>query len=446
MGGSFSISVTAESSAAQHSYNIYAVTDENSVQNQTVNVIVDALKVDDYSIDLADVKVYAHMKYAYDGSSVNGGTVSLAGRTSTTNSTGWAMFDMSSGADFSWNQTAYGVQDGTYGITYKSQNQTLPIAKKTKFIQSDVEISSLDWDGVKLTIQFGGTAGSYTLKVSGSRPVYIKGVDYDLSTDYTDYLTLSHTGERSIVVGWPSWGDFYIRSLNQGWMTDIYWTEQTLTLVLNGTSGTSGTLTVYCGSRASPQSTTGFSSTPEYNAETTILTGQYTFASQVTITLDFARETAGGTGGGQSIPAVTFTVGKTVFQVEQGKTVEATLNFTWIGVNQLEIVNVKFAGAAAEWLTLADSLPKTVTKEIGSREGYGELEIRLNVPADAPPGKYSVPAQIDAEAVGSRLTTNGWITFTIIKPTPLSSQVPDYMTYLFAALLIILVAYAYIKR
>jgi len=73
MGGSFSISVAAESSVAQRSYNIYAITDENSIQNQTVNVIVDALKVDDYSIDLADVKVYVHMKYAYDGSPVDGG-------------------------------------------------------------------------------------------------------------------------------------------------------------------------------------------------------------------------------------------------------------------------------------------------------------------------------------------------------------------------------------
>jgi len=335
---------------------------------------------------------------------------------------------MSSGSDFSWNQTAYGVADAAYGITYKAENQTLPIAKKNRLVQSDAEISSLSWDGVKLTVQFGGVTGAYTLKVSGSRPVYVEGVDYDLSADYSGYVTVSHDGSRNIVVSWPSWGDFYVRSLSQGWMTDIYWTDQTLTLVLNGTSGTSGTLTVYCGSRGSPQSTTGFSSTPEYNAETTILSGTYTFASQVTLTLDFARETGGNVGG--LVPVVSFTVGTVTFKAEQGRTVDATLNFTWIGTNQLTITKVTFTGAAADWITLAEELPKTATKEIGAREGCGEVSIRLVLPLDAEPGEYTVPATVEAEAVGNCLTTSGYIVFTVLTPEtetpPTSGSVPDH--------------------
>jgi hypothetical protein len=218
--------------------------------------------------------------------------------------------------------------------------------------------------------------------------------------------------------------------------------------VINGTQGTSGTLKVYCGSRGAPQKHTGFSATPEYNTDTKILTGQYTFQSQVTITMDFAKETGSGASGtGGMTPAIMFTVGTVPFKVERGKTIDALLNFTWAGVNQITVTSVRFEGATAEWLALAESLPKTVGKQIGATEGKGSIEVRVIVPADAQPGEYTVPATVEAKVVGGRVTAAGYVTFTIVKPTPpLPSQVPDYMTYLFAALLLTLVAYAYLKR
>jgi hypothetical protein len=431
------------SSTGERTYHVASIsggTFGDDVGDKTI--IWDGLKVDSYSVDMASAKVYAHLKYAYDNLNVNGGTIGLAGRTATTNSTGWAMFDMATGADFSWSQTAYGIQDGTYGITYKAENQALPIAKKTRFIQSDAEISSLAWDGVKFTVQFTAT-GTYTLKVSGTRPVYVKGVDHDLSTDYTTHLTISHLGERDIVVGWPSWGDFYIRSLNQGWMTNIYWTDQKLTLVLNGTSGMSGTLTIYCGSRGMPKSTSGFSATPEYNSLTKILAGQYSFASEVTLTLDFTMPVGGGGGGG--VPAITFSVATVKLEAQAGRTVEADLSFTWVGVTQIDLVDVRFGGAAAKWVTLAETLPKRVSKGIGDWEGRGAITIRLMVPGDAQLGEYTLPVTVDAEAVGGRITAGGWVTFNVVQPSPAYSPVPDYMTYLFAALLLSIVAAAYLK-
>jgi len=447
-GGTYSVTVTAENLVASYNYTVYAVTDENSVQNQTLPVTVDALEVDDYTVDLANEKVYAHMRYASDHADIDGGTVAFAGRTAVTNSTGWACFDLASGSDFSWNQTAYGTTDGTYGITACQQNQTLLIARKTRLIQSELEISSLSWDGTKLTVQFAGTTGTYTLKVSGPRPTYIKGTSYDLSTDYTTHLSLPHDGSRDIAVSYSNWGDFHIQGLSRGWIDSIYWSGQKLTLAISGTQNTTGTLTVYCGSRGSPQKTSGFSATPEYNTDTKILTGQYTFQSQVTITMDFTKETGSGTSGtGGTTPAITFTVGTVPFKVEQGKTIDALLNFTWAGVNQITVTGVRFKSATAEWIALAESLPKTVAKQIGATEGKGSIEVRVIVPADAQPGEYTVPATVEAEAVGGRVTAGGYITFTIVKPAPpLPSQVPDYMTYLFAALLLTLVAYAYLKR
>ena len=88
-----------------------------------------------------------------------------------------------------------------------------------------------------------------------------------------------------------------------------------------------------------------------------------------------------------------------------------------------------------------------MTKPIGEREGTGTVEMRVLVPSDAQHGEYTVPVQVDAEAVGSRLTTGGWITFTIIKPTPaIGTDIQTAMTLLLASLLFILVAYAYLKR
>jgi len=58
-----------------------------------------------------------------------------------------------------------------------------------------------------------------------------------------------------------------------------------------------------------------------------------------------------------------------------------------------------------------------------------------------------VPAAVEADAVGTKLTTSGYITFTIVKPTPIvGTEMQNAMTLVFAALLLALVAYAYLKR
>ena len=117
-----------------------------NMNGKSVTVIWDGLNVSSYQIDMAEQKVYVKLIYASDGSVVNGGTVSLAGLQATTNSSGWAVFDMSVADDFAWNQTAYGVQDGQYGITFKALNQSLPIARKGgRLIWSDAEITGMSY-------------------------------------------------------------------------------------------------------------------------------------------------------------------------------------------------------------------------------------------------------------------------------------------------------------
>jgi len=97
-------------------------------------------------------------------------------------------------------------------------------------------------------------------------------------------------------------------------------------------------------------------------------------------------------------------------------------------------------------MSLAEVLPKTLTKEPGALEGWGQVKIRINVPATAEPGEYTVPVTVKAEAVGAKLETQGYITFRIMQPPSAPSGIaPDAMTYLLAALLIGLVATAYLK-
>ena len=79
------------------------------------------------------------------------------------------------------------------------------------------------------------------------------------------------------------------------------------------------------------------------------------------------------------------------------------------------------------------------------RSGHGEVSISVLVPSNTQPGEYTVPATADAEAAGTRLTTGGWITFTVVKPVA-PTIVPDLMTYVIALILLALVAYAYLKR
>lgn len=155
-----------------------------------------------------------------------------------------------------------------------------------------------------------------------------------------------------------------------------------------------------------------------------------------------SRSGEGGTGGG----GVPFTAGTLVFKANPGMTVNAVLNFTWMDTNQITITNIRFNGAAADWVALADTLPKTVIKGVGVTEGYGEVEIHVLVSSDAQSGEYTVPTQIDVDAVGSHMTTSRWIIIAVTKSTSFNNMVPDLITFILTVLFLALVIYAYLKK
>jgi len=248
-----------------------------------------------------------------------------------------------------------------------------------------------------------------------------------------------------------------VHKLTSGEVTDAYWTDQVFTLELNGTSGTSARLEIYCGSRGMPKSWSGFTGEVEYDADTMILSGTVTYQSPVTVTLDYTIPTSSGSsaagGGGSSstaglsiLPKVTLSIAPPrLIQMRPGETVTGRLSINFTGVNNIRVLSLEFSGAAADWITLVEPLPKTIFKPIGSEVGTGEIELRIITPENAQPGDYTVPVAVKAEAVGSRIQTNGYITFSILPQTPPVSLVPEYMTWIFTGALIVIVLYSYLK-
>ena len=113
--GYFQISgVTAELAVAQHAYNVYATTDQNTVTNQTVNVIVDSLTVDivigDGRININDnATINVSATYDYDATAFDG--------TFTLNYTTWVH-----ATAIRRRYTVLSVTGDTHGITAISVN------------------------------------------------------------------------------------------------------------------------------------------------------------------------------------------------------------------------------------------------------------------------------------------------------------------------------------
>jgi len=419
--GNFSVTATTEATLGAYDYTVYSLTDATSVQNQTVQVIVDGLSVDSYAVDMGASKVYVYVAYAYDGSDVDGGTASFVGLTALTNGTGWATFDMALASDFSWSQTAYGTQDNTWGITYRSQNQTVPVAKSTFFIKSDVLVSTLTWNNSLLTVQFSGVNGSYSLDVSSMRPTYVVNCTYDLSTDYTTYLELTHDGTSTIVLGFLSWGGLYVNSVGHPIET-IAWQSQTLVISLRGTLGETGSAGIYVGSRGPPQSTGGFAGSTNYDPATTMFTGSYTFLSgAVVLALQFGPSSP--TGPGQT---ETFRVGNRSINASGSFTIDLLFTVYTIHITSIDWGNYS-------WFVVKDVLPATFTGT-----GNGSLNCEALIPGNAT-GKITVPFKVYALGPsGEILSADAELTVNVVAKRVL----PPYAFPLGILLVIMIIVFA----
>jgi hypothetical protein len=150
-------------------------------------IIVDGLKLSQYILDLQNQLVKVQTVYAYDNQPIANANVSYAGLYVLTNSTGWAVFNMSALPSVGWNSVAYPVSEPTYGLTYKAQNQTVAFQKlqvQPFTIRANNFIGSPVWDDVNRKLSFT-TSGTCIVKTGDwGQPLQVE-VDGAVYTNWT---------------------------------------------------------------------------------------------------------------------------------------------------------------------------------------------------------------------------------------------------------------------
>ena len=211
--GSFTFpSFPAENSVGLYNYNVYTVWNgQVSAKNQTVPVIVDGLKVSNYTTNLLNDQVQVRLLHAYNDAIVQNGNVTYAGLFALTNEDGWATFNLSSLSTVDWGLTAYAISEPIYGLTAKLQNQTVSYAKTTitSFtIKADNPIANAVWNVFTGELSFESSGTIVTDAGDFGKPMRIElnGATYtDWAYDSTTRQVTARNVHGRIVLQWTSY-------------------------------------------------------------------------------------------------------------------------------------------------------------------------------------------------------------------------------------------------
>lgn len=379
----------------------------------------------------------------YEGNILTEATIYMDNGTEysqTVNSQGWANWTSITAATVNVYAKWYGyLVNSTFQITMdtdKTVNVTcrtypLTLDGTRYWIAGNATISTYSWNSTtkKFVLSFSGSTNNYTLKSSAtSQPTYILNVTYDIDTDWSTYLTLSHYGNRTITIAYPNWASTRIYRTDDT-ITNTYWasTGEKLHIILSGTTNQSGTLEVYCGSRGVPQSTTNLAD-PVYFSGTTILSGTYTFTSTVTVEVDWTTETGGSSGGSRTTPSIFATAQNIELgNIQQGTSKEFNATATWTGSTTITLIDVSFSGDGADWLHAEVDAPLTIKRLAIETSGTIQVPLTLTIPREAQLGDYKILIAYKI-AVGTKTyetTANiSWsVTSTPILPGPITQLV-----------------------
>jgi hypothetical protein len=191
----------------------YGLTTIN-MNGKSATVIWDGIKLAAYAVDVASEKVAVLAKYAYDSQPIVNCNVSYSGLYALTNSSGWAVFDLSKVDSVPHNSIAYPISEANYGLTAKLQNQTVAFSK---FSISDIGIKARSrdpltfqgWDSTNKQLKFA-KAGNNEVKIyvgSLGKPYYIlvdgvvktegQGWSFDSASN-----TLTILGSTNYIISW----------------------------------------------------------------------------------------------------------------------------------------------------------------------------------------------------------------------------------------------------
>jgi hypothetical protein len=285
------------------------------------------------------------------------------------------------------------------------------------WIAGNATVSSYSWNQAtkEFVITFGGGTDTYTLKSSAStQATYVLNCAFDMDTDWITYLTLTHDASRTITIAYPNWVSTRVYRADHI-ITAIYWAseDEKLYVTLFGTSGQSGTLEVYCGSRGPPESTTGLSDTI-YFSSTRILAGTYGFGSTTTVELDWTTESSGSTGGTTTTPGIFATAENIdIGTIQQGASKNFNATATWSGSTTITLADLAFSGAGSNWLEPGVDFPVTVHRLAIETSGRIIVPISIAIPREARIGDYKVLAEYRITVGGQTYETRANILWTV---------------------------------
>jgi len=203
--GNFSITFSSEFTPASYSYNVYVLTDETSIQNQTVNVIVDRLVIswkgnDDPRRNNGTAgEIRFKIKSEVDGTMVQAGSVTINGTISASWDSVNSWWDVSTGTVNSVGLKSYvvtAVTWSTYDITTLNSGVS---TNATSIIWDRDTLDNFSFSGgtfFNLTVRavslYDGVLNSKNIRIR----VYRNGTllnTYDSMTNSTGYVTIATT-------------------------------------------------------------------------------------------------------------------------------------------------------------------------------------------------------------------------------------------------------------
>jgi hypothetical protein len=313
-------------------------------------------------------------------------------------------------------------------------------------VASNASIASTSWSATtsKLVIAFSASTNTYILDTDAPTPTYVLNCSYDIDSDYTTFLELTHYGNQTITLAYPGWSGTQIHRTDHT-ITNVYWAseDEKLYVLLNGATSQTGTLEIYCGSRGIPQTTSGLTG-PIYNSATNMLEGTYVLSSDVTVVVDWTVS-GGSTSGGSTSGSNVFVSAKAVDVglVQQGTSKSFEGSLSWSGSLTLTITNVKFTGDGGEWLQTSLAMPYDV-KQVDV-QGVVQIPLRLSVPSDAKLGSYTVDVEYVFQVGFETYSTKSSVSFSV-SATPVSPfGIPSIMTLFLLFGLLGVVAFGFKK-
>jgi len=208
-GDSFYLMADLPEEVGSYQFKIYAMTDDPSVENATVDVVVDELVVNDVQEDIVNDTIYVQVLTVYNSSAAAGTVIEIAGVQGTVNATGWAVLDMSSSGAVNYlpNIRLISNPEGLTRLSTKFVYYTKVLYGDSFWpfeIRSNHRVQDLSWDGSHLMFSGHGTICVKAPALDAPDSVLVNGAQFNYTyDDATNTVILQGIGSDVEII-WES--------------------------------------------------------------------------------------------------------------------------------------------------------------------------------------------------------------------------------------------------